>query len=213
MSSRQEILKTLREVSFPSPEKNFLSEYQPVTPMPGASREAILARFVQEAVALGVHIYRPDHPSEAIRIVLEVIESEKKIMAWDFSHIPLPGLSEELEKERIKVMEELDPSIKVGITGADVALASTGTIILFNGGGKLSRVSLLPQKHIAIFHEDQILPDFETWVQGLAADNLDVFRKTSSITAISGPSRTADIAMEQIIGMHGPGELYIVLVQ
>lgn len=213
MSSRQVILKTLREASFLSPDKNLLSEYRHVTPMPGATREAILVRFVQEAVALGVHIYRPDHPSEAIRIVLEIIGNEKKIMAWDFSHILLPGLSNELEKERIKVVEELDPSIEIGITGADVALASTGTIILFNGGGKLSRVSLLPQKHIAIFREDQILLDFETWVQGLAADKMDVFRKTNSITAISGPSRTADIAMEQIIGMHGPGELHVIIVQ
>lgn len=213
MSSKQEILETLRKASFSFPERDLFSEYQPVTFVPDVSRETITARFIQEVTELGAYVYQPDSPSNAVSVVLEIIGSEEKVMAWDFSQIPLPGLSEELTKKHITTTVALDPSINIGITGADAALASTGTIILFNGDEKPSRVSLLPKKHVAILCKDQILPNFEAWAQSLAANQFDVFRKTSSVIAISGPSRTADIAMELIIGMHGPAELHIVLIQ
>ncbi|NDJ54030.1 MAG: lactate utilization protein, partial [Chloroflexi bacterium] len=72
--------------------------------------------------------------------------------------------------------------------------------------------SLLPTMHIAIIRQEQIVPNFEAWAEQQRADEFEGFRQASNIVAISGASRTADIAMELILGMHGPAELHIVIL-
>ena len=78
--------------------------------------------------------------------------------------------------------------------------------------GKHRVTSLLPPIHIAIVRRNQILADLETWVARQREPGIDRFRALSSIMIISGPSRTADIAMQLVMGMHGPRELHIILV-
>jgi L-lactate dehydrogenase complex protein LldG len=65
---------------------------------------------------------------------------------------------------------------------------------------------------MAVIRQGQILPDLETWVARLRQQGLDAFQDTASAMIISGPSRTADIAMQLILGMHGPGELHIIIL-
>lgn len=58
----------------------------------------------------------------------------------------------------------------------------------------------------------QIVPDLESWMAAQRADGFAAMRGASNIVVVSGPSRTADIAMELVMGMHGPRELHIVLL-
>jgi L-lactate dehydrogenase complex protein LldG len=102
--------------------------------------------------------------------------------------------------------------MRVGITGVDAALAATGSLVLAAGVGKHRVTSLLPPLHIAVVRASQIMPDLESWVAMQRAQGLDAFRRMSSVIVISGPSRTADIAMQLIMGMHGPAELHIILI-
>jgi len=66
--------------------------------------------------------------------------------------------------------------------------------------------------HIAVITRDQILPDLEHWVAWQRVNGLPAFNQASNIAIISGPSRTADIAMESILGMHGPGSVHVVIL-
>jgi L-lactate utilization protein LutC len=63
-----------------------------------------------------------------------------------------------------------------------------------------------------VITSDQILATLEQWISRQRANGLSAFQQISNIVIVSGPSRTADIAMELILGMHGPGELHIVIL-
>jgi L-lactate dehydrogenase complex protein LldG len=106
-----------------------------------------------------------------------------------------------------------DASVEVGITGASAALAATGTLVLVSGKGRPRSPSLLPPIHIAVVKTDQIETTLERWVEQQRKDGLDTLRASSNVILISGPSRTADIAMTLVMGMHGPKKMHIILVE
>ena len=69
-------------------------------------------------------------------------------------------------------------------------------------------ISLLPPTHIAIFPRSRLLANLDELLSVLPrpAD------QTSSMVLITGPSRTADIEQILVRGVHGPGEVYAVIV-
>jgi L-lactate dehydrogenase complex protein LldG len=92
-----------------------------------------------------------------------------------------------------------------GITGADAALAETGTIVVSSGPGRSRLVSLLPPVHIALVPTASLTTDLLTWSAGRGG------AVPASINLISGPSKTADIEQVMAIGVHGPKRLIVVL--
>lgn len=183
-----------------------------VAPIDADLPPALADRFAQEAEALQSRVYRAESDRAAVERILSLIGEDRRIQRWEFQHIPLAGLEESLSERGIGVGEGRDPTVRVGLTGVDAALAATGSLVLEAGPGKPRLASLLPPVHIAVVGAAQIVPDLETWIGQRGSLGMDQYRKLSSVMVISGPSRTADIAMELILGMHGPGELHIVLV-
>jgi L-lactate dehydrogenase complex protein LldG len=211
MSSREQILARLRSRQAPFPDVNPPETYQPMTPL--ATDEAgMLARFVSEAEALSAVIHQPSREAQAIQAILEILGTDETVLAWEWSSIPLPGLLDALEAAHIAVASPRDPAVRVGISGAGTALAATGSLVLSSAKGQYRTTSLLPPIHIAVITRSQILPNLEHWIQDQRAAGLPAFQQASNTIIISGPSRTADIAMELILGMHGPGELHIIII-
>ena len=96
---------------------------------------------------------------------------------------------------------------KFGVTGADYGLADTGTLVVF-ASSQPRLPSLLPPTHIALLRRDRILTGLDELltVAPLPAN------VTSSMVLITGPSRTADIEQILVRGVHGPGELHVVIL-
>jgi L-lactate dehydrogenase complex protein LldG len=90
------------------------------------------------------------------------------------------------------------------VTKAVCGLADTGSILEADGEGFPLHASLLPEVHIAILKKSVILPSLE--------EAMNLVRETKAAVFITGPSRTADIEMTLTIGVHGPGELQVFLV-
>jgi L-lactate dehydrogenase complex protein LldG len=149
---------------------------------------------------------------EAVQILMSLLADDSLVLSWPFRHIPLSGLKGALQANSTAIAEVRDASVRVGITGVDAALAATGSIVLATGQGKHRLTSLLPPIHIAVVRQKQVIADLETWVAMQRAQGSDAFRQSASTVIISGPSRTADIAMQLTIGMHGPREHHIILV-
>lgn len=212
MSSRDAILRKLRAAQTPFADAPPPDPHLPVVPLDTGNRAALIERFIAQAEALSSAIHRCASPDEAHAAILRVIAPDERVLCWDFAHIPLPGLDAALDRAGIAVAPPGDASARVGITGVDAALAATGSLVISSGPGKARQVSLLPLVHIAVVRVDQIVPHMEAWIATLRAAGTDAFAAASSTVIVSGPSRTADIAMELILGMHGPGALHIVLL-
>ena len=211
MSSREQILARLRSRQTPFPGIHPPATYQPMTPLTEDGGE-LLSRFVSEAQALSAIVHQPSGAAQAIQAILEILGTDSTVLAWDWSSIPLSGLAEALETAHISVAASRDAAVRVGISGADAALAATGSLVLSSGKGQFRATSLLPPVHVAVIARRQILPNLEAWIQAQRAAGLPAFQRASNTIIISGPSRTADIAMELFLGMHGPRELHIIIM-
>jgi L-lactate utilization protein LutC len=96
----------------------------------------------------------------------------------------------------------------VGITSADYALADTGTLVLLSSPEEARMISLLPPVHIAIVPQERVLTGLDELLTILP----DPGARSSSMVLITGPSRTADIEQILVRGVHGPGEIHVVVV-
>lgn len=112
----------------------------------------------------------------------------------------------DLQKAGITVSHAPDAALRVGVTKAICGLADTGSVLIADGEGNPLQASLLPEIHIAILHASDILPSLAD------AMALPPISETKSVVFITGPSRTGDIEMSHTIGVHGPGEVHVFLV-
>jgi L-lactate dehydrogenase complex protein LldG len=92
-----------------------------------------------------------------------------------------------------------------GVTSAQHALAETGTLVLHSGDEQHRLISLLPPVHVCIVNPESILANLES----LCADRAGAMPR--ALTLVTGPSRTADIEQTLTVGVHGPGELHVLL--
>lgn len=180
-------------------------------PMVNMQGEDLRTVFIEQAELLTANVITPNDSEDAIAQILGIIGDDRSVMAWDFDHIPVTGLKEALESANIATTDPHDGTVRVGITGIDAAFAATGSIVVSAQPGRDRTTSLLPHTHIAILREDQILPHFDAWIETVKADK-DAFRKSGNHIVITGASRTADIAMELVLGAHGPANLHLIIL-
>lgn len=181
----------------PSVTERFLSELARV----GGVGQA--ARCVEEAT---------DHLLSALR------EKGTRSVVLDVSLLPerinVKSLRSQLTEAGVNVVDDERPSAlreaEAGITGVLAAVAESGTLLL--GGPPKATwqwASLLPPVHIALVPSERIRPSLEdafAILKGARTRGLEEF------VWITGPSRTADIAITPLLGMHGPKELHAIVV-
>lgn len=213
VSSKEAILKRLRAAQTPFTDVPPLSERKRMTPLADSSPAALRARFIAEAEKVGVKIWPCADEDAALEQLLALIGSDTRVMAWESAHIPLSGLSRMFEERSIERSALRDTDVRVGITGADAGLATTGSLVLPTGAGKARASSLLPPVHVVVLRESQIVADLEAWFERQRRAGLDTFRASANTVIITGGSRTADIGQELIMGAHGPVEVHVVLIQ
>jgi L-lactate dehydrogenase complex protein LldG len=99
------------------------------------------------------------------------------------------------------------PAIEgAGVSTALYGLADTGSVVLAASAEEPRARSLLPAVHVTLLREDRILPGLDELFAALGAD------LPSALAIVTGPSRSADIEQKLVIGVHGPGEVHVVLL-
>ena len=96
----------------------------------------------------------------------------------------------------------------MGITSADYALADTGSLVMLSSPQEARMISLLPPRHIAVVSRERLLTGLDELLT-VAPKPADV---SSSMVLITGPSRTADIELTLVRGVHGPAAIHVVIV-
>lgn len=86
-----------------------------------------------------------------------------------------------------------------GVTEVDYAVAESGSLVLKHRPDQPRTISLVPFVHIAIVQPKNFVPDLIDLFEKLSAEGTG-----SGVTMISGPSKTADIEMNVVTGVHGP---------
>lgn len=202
-NAREAILSRIREAKAAAPMSEYPAierNYQQTTSF---DRQTILKTFIDHLHEYDARIFetKPNSLAATIADVMKSNNQKSAIVADDFPERNLPAGSS-WQRESEVTTDQLNTAAGA-ISGCEVAIAHTGTIIL-RGARKLT---LLPDRFLCIVNENQIV---ETVPE--AIEVLEQY-KTEPLTFVSGPSATADIEMTRIRGVHGPRFLDVIVVR
>ena len=176
------------------------------------------ARFLKELEALGGHGRRVEGLEEAREYVLALVRERgaKLLVRWDVEELEKLGVDEPLEEAGVEVaiwqdlgdFREVAGRADIGLSTAEWAIAETGSLVLTSGPGRGRTVTLLPPTYVAIVPAEKILSTVPEAIEKYAGDG----ELPANVCFHSGPSRSGDIEMLLAIGVHGPGDVHVVLV-
>jgi L-lactate dehydrogenase complex protein LldF len=157
-----------------------------------------IIRFSEELAGLGGHAYHVTEKEVPARL-LDFLKSRHvdRVLADEIG----AGVMNE-----ISTLVGTTPDIRVGVTGVLCGIAETGSLLLVADDGQTLKASLLTEVHVALLRTSRLVL---TLAEALQRPEV---RTTSAGVIITGPSRTADIEMTLTIGVHGPGELHVFLI-
>jgi len=180
--------------------------------------------FVGSARAAGIEAQIVSTRAAVVDAVDEITRtySIRTLHAWNDGSVERYGLEFLAEMSGLEIQrwnpEQPEESRKAaafgmqcGLTSADYAIAETGSLVLTANRDKGRSVSLLGDVHIAIVETDRLIPDLYDLPQRLLKDHPALL--PSNVTIISGPSKTADIELQMVVGVHGPRHVFAILVQ
>ena len=192
------------------------------------TRPELLDRFAEVAQARGWNVHRTSDPESAMAHIQSLADSlgVKNAVRSDQEVFGQVLVDAPLESTGINVTtvthgpnasrESLRSSIiaaEIGLTGADYAVAETGSVIVLPRKGLSRLVSLVPPVHLALVRPEDLVESL---------DDLFLLRRLeyhekggemgSYLNFITGPSRTADIEQTLVVGVHGPKEVHLVLL-
>lgn len=100
--------------------------------------------------------------------------------------------------------------IDVGFTIADFGVAETGSLVMESSSEEVRLTTMLSELHVCLLATSKIVADS----YDIEKDLVEKMKGTPNYTAfITGPSRTADIERVLALGVHGPLELHILLLE
>jgi L-lactate dehydrogenase complex protein LldG len=171
------------------------------------SVEAEIEQFLWEIKKLSGVGQRPalsDMDSALKNLIDE--QNIRKAAVWETPHLKQLGIAEILNSLGVDLVspnaDKHDMArCELGVTEADYLLPETGTLVLSSSVEKPRAVSLVPRVHLAIVRPEM-----------LRADMHQIFAEAKDshyLVFITGPSRTADIELTTTLGVHGPKNLYV----
>jgi L-lactate utilization protein LutC len=226
-TSRETFLKRVREAVQAG---NRPGSTAPIQPRGDAGYQGAGAdpvnRFCEELTAAGGIPHVVGDERAALTQVQSLVQAKaaRNVLLGKGALLDRLPLSEWLRDQGIRVtaMQDLPRDAgrdvffeaDLGISGADFLVAETGSIVIRARPEEPRSLSLLPRVHIVVAERTQLVPDlfdvFAVVPIENSADGPTVL--PSAITVITGPSKTGDIELRLVTGVHGPGEVHVVLI-
>jgi L-lactate dehydrogenase complex protein LldG len=175
------------------------------------------ARFIEELESIGGHGRRVENLDEAREYVLCLARERgaKHLIRWDVEELEELGVDGPLAEAGVEVTIWRDledfrgvaARAEIGLSTAEWAVAETGSLVLTGGPGKGRTVTLLPPTYVAVVPANRVLRTVPEAIERYAGGGLP-----ANVCFHTGPSRSGDIEMEIFVGMHGPGDVHVILV-
>jgi len=144
---------------------------------------------------------------EMIRQLKELISRQAWTQVFCRESGLLPLLEEPLKG--LLISDDL-PEADVSITGCEALIARTGSLLMSSAQESGRTVSVYAPVHICIAYASQLMYDIRDGLEMLTEKYKN--KLPSFITLATGPSRTADIEKTLVVGVHGPKEVYVFLI-
>jgi L-lactate utilization protein LutC len=171
----------------------------------GASARLFLNRFEEVGGA-------PLRPTKRrpIGLLLKQMVEELKIETAAFSK-ETPNLEEItscLAEAGVRFEEDAS-KVDLGITGASAAVGKTGGLVFAWEDSGFHLLTSLPPVHLVVVREKDIHPSLEEAIEAI----IEGFGYPPPyISVVNGPSKTGDIELIHVNGVHGPQWVYAVVV-
>ncbi len=156
-----------------------------------------------------------EHPSHILAPALHKTREQIAELIGKATGRPLAGASnEEIVAAARQHLRQSFINADMGITGANIAIAETGTLVLVTNEGNGRLVMTLPPIHVALVGVEKIVPSLDeaTEILKLLAPSATGQKMSVYTSFTTGPSRSADIENSLTVGVHGPKEVHIILV-
>ncbi len=217
---RREILESIRRnLAASKPLDAIRSEHKHpsiprVTESSAPAGLTLVEQFCESLNAVGGHCEVVTDITGATRVVEQIIEllQARRIAVSDSQLV-----ARVIEKMQSDVELHTSASTAalfecdLGITGAQWAVAETGTLVLESERERHRLVSLVPPVHVAVLQAHSLRQTLGEILKALGENH--VLNLNRTVTFITGPSRTSDIELTPAIGVHGPGELYVIIIE
>jgi L-lactate dehydrogenase complex protein LldG len=224
-SGRDAILGTIRRAlgrETLSPEARAACEARLANPKPNLipARAKLphaeqVALFIKMAEAVQASVVRVARDEQVPAAVTEYLKSQN--LPSDVVMAPDPALDRygwhQAPMLTVRRGKPVDQD-QVGVTGALIGVAETGTLMMVSGPDHPTTLNFMPETHVVVLRAEQVRGSYEegfallrTRAEGKAPDFMP-----RTVNFITGPSRTGDIEQKIELGAHGPRRLHIVVV-
>ncbi len=212
MTSREVVLQNVRRALSRAAGLLPTTLAAPRLRIPIMDRNRYSTLFGQNFEKLGGKCFFVREPGEVVPVLAELLQG-KRVVASNAPFLAACGITALPQVQSgftdREALRAACAAADVGISSASYALAETGTLVMLASPEEPRLVSLLPPMHIAVFPRSLMLANLDELLAVLP----NPAEQTSSMVLITGPSRTADIEQILVRGVHGPGEIYAVIVE
>ncbi len=170
----------------------------------GASPRLFLSRFEE----VGGTPLRPTK-RRSLEALLQTVVQEREIKTAVLAR-DLPereSILSVLQAAGVEVGVEMEKA-DLGVTGVSAAVGKTGSILLAWDGGEEHLLTSLPPVHLVVVRAEQIYPTMEDAMESI----LDGGDPPAFVSIVNGPSKTGDIELIHVTGVHGPQWVYAVVI-
>nr|WP_319490204.1 LUD domain-containing protein [uncultured Desulfobacter sp.] len=197
MSTRENILQKLKAASGTDsvtglPDLFIFNQYLPCVDL-----------FKTMAAQNGILVHEAQNPDQipamAMRQYPELFRLQKVCVSPCLSGLPWHATHGRF------IFKANDGSTLTGISLADAAVAQTGALVFFNRGDNPAVNHFLPEHHIIVVKASEI--------KETMSDVLTSSCRTNAVNLITGPSSTADIAGQMLVGVHGPARVICYIIK
>ncbi len=155
--------------------------------------------FLENAAKAAAGTHRVDERANLAETIAELVAEGAAVFC------PMTSEIEKVATARLANLVQDYQAAQVTVEEVSAAIAENGSIVCSSAAGKSVQASLLPARHIAIVPRDKIFASLDDFFAAHADS------PPTNMTLITGPSRTADIELNLVIGVHGPERLDIVV--